>query len=123
MEHLDYNTKLWNTYMKKFNKDFLVILFNKYDGFIIPCKKGMVIPYSIDNRELLFVSLGEWSITELVTLVKSLPAECVVVSLGCDNIAVVIPEFLFTKSLAKKFGYRSNLNKRGFIKAFIKDGF
>jgi hypothetical protein len=118
---MDYNDNIWMNYMKKFSKDFLVLEFNKYDGFIIPCKKGMFIPYSIDNKELLFGSLGEWSTLELTSLIKSLPEECVVASLGCDHIAVIVPEEIFTKQLAVIFGYKPNLNKGGFIRAFIKD--
>ena len=120
---MDYNDKLWNEYMKKYSKDFLVLRFNKHDGFIIPCSKGMLLPYSIDNQELLFGTLGKWSTLELTSLIRSLPDECKVLSLGYDHVAVIIPERIFTKSLAKKLGYKSNLNKRAFIKAFIKDSF
>ena len=50
-----YNDKLWMDYVKKYEGVYPVELLSKHDGYVLRGTFCMLVPYSIDNEELLVV--------------------------------------------------------------------
>lgn len=102
----NYNDKIWMSYVDKYKRSCKVARLNKHDGKAILCKDGFIIPYSVDNEQLLFCSDGDWGVQKVTWLIKKLPITCQVVTVGMNNISVVIPEVHFTDIVRKILGVR-----------------
>lgn len=90
------NDRIWQQYMKKYRKVGKVYQLSKHDGHALHCKHGFIIPYSIDNEELLYVGTDS-SVHRLVRLLR-LP-HVRVLSFGVDNISLIIPESEFSEKV------------------------
>jgi len=56
----DYNDLIWMNYVKKYDGVYPLSLLSKHDGFVIDMTYGFLIPYSIDNQELMIVFTEEF---------------------------------------------------------------
>ena len=58
---VEYSDIVWMNYVKKFEGVYPIELLTRHDGFVIPFTWGFILPYSIDNEELLICFTEQFS--------------------------------------------------------------